>query len=97
MGRPPTKFVTDPREAADKDSKVKRDDYFTREELIQLEQSWMHGNPGAGKEAFYRWYAEQYFGLSPDKIGRHELERVRLLLHGAKKRARKAGWLKDQS
>lgn len=93
MGRPPSKFVSDPRHVGDQ--KRKREDYFTRAELVALEQSWMLGNPGAGKEAFYRWYAETYFGLGPDKIGRAEMERVRQLFRGAKVRARDEGWFKD--
>lgn len=93
MGRPPSKFVSDPRHAGDK--RHKREDYFTRAELVALEQSWLHGNPGAGKEAFYCWYAETYFGLPPDKIGDAETERVRQLFRDAKVRARKSGWLKD--
>ncbi|WFU37759.1 hypothetical protein QA640_25190 [Bradyrhizobium sp. CB82] len=94
MGRPPSRFVTNPRDALDK--KRRREDFFTRAELVALEQSWLLGNPDAGKEAFYRWYAETYFGLSPDKIGRDEMERVRQLFRDAKVRARKAGWLDDQ-
>jgi hypothetical protein len=94
MGRPPSKFVSDPRHASD--PKRKREDYFTRAELVALEQSWTLGNPGAGKEAFYRWYAETYFGLTAAKIGRAEMERVRQLFRDAKVRARDAGWLKDR-
>lgn len=101
MGRPPSKFVTDPPRPRRKGEKQRknpkvREDYFTRAELIALEQSWLLGNPGAGKEAFYRWYAETYFGLTLEKIGRAEMERVRQLFRGAKVRARKAGWLKDR-
>jgi hypothetical protein len=94
MGRPPSKFVTPPRDALDK--RRKREDYFTRAELVALEQSWIHSNPDAGKEAFYRWYAQTYFGLSPDKVGHAELERVRQLFRDAKVRARDAGWLDDK-
>lgn len=94
MGRPPSRFVTDPRHELDE--KHKRDDYFTRTELVALEQSWLLGNSGAGKEAFYRWYAETYFGLPKEKIGKDEMERVRQLFRDAKKRARAAGWLDDQ-
>lgn len=94
MGRPPSKFVTSPRDALDE--RRKREDYFTRAELVALEQSWIHNNPGAGKEAFYRWYAETYFGLSADKVGRAEMERVRQLCRDAKVRARKDGWLDDK-
>jgi hypothetical protein len=94
MGRPPSKFVTPPRHALDK--RRKREDYFTRAELVALEQSWIHGNPDAGKEAFYRWYAQTYFGLPPNKIGNAEMERVRQLFRDAKVRARKAGWLDDK-
>ena len=93
MGRPPSKFVSDPRRADD--AKHKREDYFTRSELVALEQSWMLGNPKAGKEAFYRWYAETYFGLPLDKIGRAEMERVRQLFRDSKVRARHEGCLKD--
>jgi hypothetical protein len=93
MGRPISKFVTDP--ARRKDKKTLREDYLTRSELVQLEQSWMHENPEAGKEAFYRWYAERYSGLPPEKIGHPELERVRQLFRDAKVRARRAGWLKS--
>jgi hypothetical protein len=94
MGRPPSKFVTDPRNV--RKPGRKREDFFTRAELVPLEQSWMHGNPGAGKEAFYRWYAENYLGIAPDKIGRDEMERVRQLFRDAKVRARAEGWLKDK-
>jgi hypothetical protein len=94
MGRPPSKFVTDPRHALD-DSR-KREDYFERAELIPLEQSWMLRNPEAGKEDFYRWYAEKYLGLPPEKIEHAELERIRQLFRDAKVRARKDGWLKDK-
>jgi hypothetical protein len=94
MGRPPSKFVTAPAKAVDE--KWKRVDYLTRAELVQLQQSWHDGNPGAGQEAFYRWYAETYFGLAPEKIKRAELERVRQLFRDAKVRARKQGWLKDK-
>ncbi|TFV75297.1 hypothetical protein E4K64_16470 [Bradyrhizobium frederickii] len=93
MGRPPSKFVSDPRHAGEKSRK--REDYFTRAELVALEQSWLLGNPQAGKEAFYRWYAETYFGIAPEKIGRAEMERVRQLFRDAKVRARDEGWLKD--
>jgi len=91
MGRPPSKFVTDPHHALD--DRRRREDYFERAELIPLEQSWMHGNPEAGKEDFYRWYAENYLGVPPAKIGRDEMERVRQLFRDAKVRARKEGWL----
>jgi hypothetical protein len=94
MGRPPSKFVTSPRDALDK--KRKREDYFTRAELVALEQSWIHNNPEAGKEAFYRWYAETYFGLPAEKISHDETERVRQLFRDAKMRARTAGWLDDK-
>jgi hypothetical protein len=93
MGRPPSKFVTDPKHEVDKVSKVRRTDYFTRSELVMLEQSWVHENPEAGKEAFYHWYAEQYLGLPPDKVTHDEEERIRQLFRDAKVRARKAGWL----
>lgn len=89
MGRPPSKLITIP-----DGRRGRREDYFTRSELVPLEQSWMLNNPGAPKEAFYHWYAKTYFGLSPEKIGRPELERVRQLFRDAKVRARKAGWLK---
>ena len=91
MGRPPSKFVTDPGDALKPERK--REDFFTRVELVALEQSWLQNNPGSGKEAFYRWYAETYFGLPPEKICRDEMERVRQLFRDAKVRARKAGWL----
>ena len=93
MGRPPSIYVTDPKHALDPSRR--REDYFTRSELVMLEQSWMHETPGAGKEAFYRSYAESYLGLPADKIGHAELETVRQLFRDAKVRARKAGWLKD--
>lgn len=93
MGRPPSKFITDPKNA--RDPRHKRSDYIKRSELIQLMQSWLHGNPGAGMEAFYRWYAENYFGLPANKIEHAELERVRQLVRDAKVRARKAGWFED--
>ena len=92
MGRPPSKFVTDPRHALDEVRK--REDYFTRAER-SCEQSWMHENPGIGKEAFYRWYGESYLGLPAEKIGHDEMERVRQLFRDAKVRARKDGWLKE--
>ncbi len=92
MGRPPSKFVTDPKNA--RKPEHKRSDYITRDELVYLERSWLHENPGAGKEAFYRWYAETYFGIAADKIGRDELERARQLFRDAKVRGRKEGWLK---
>jgi hypothetical protein len=79
-----------------KTTRGKREDYFERSDLVPLEQSWMLNNPGAGKEAFYRWYAETYYGLPPEKIGRAEMEQVRQLFLDAKRRARKAGWLKDK-
>lgn len=87
-GRPPSKLVTEPvgRRGA-------RDDHFTRAELVMLEQSWMHENPSAGKMAFYRWYAETYYGLRTDQIGESEIEQVRQLMRDAKRRAKKAGWL----
>jgi hypothetical protein len=91
MGRPPSKFITNPKNA--RDPRRKRSDYFTRSELVQLMQSWRHENPGAGVEAFYRWYA--YFGLPQDQIGQAELARVRQLVRDAKVRARKAGWFKE--
>lgn len=104
MGRPPSKFVTKPpRQARERERAKSRDkkpsmrsDYFTRAELVALEQSWVLGNPGAGQEAFYRWYAERYFGLPPDKIDHAEMERVRQLFRDAKVRARAAGWLEDK-
>jgi hypothetical protein len=90
MGRPPSKLITIP-----DGRRGRREDYFTRSEIVALEESWLHENPGAGKQAFYRWYAENYFGLPPDKIGDPELERARQLFRDAKERAREAGWLKD--
>jgi hypothetical protein len=93
MGRPPSKFVTDPSNA--RKPERKREDYFTRAELVYLERSWLENNSGAGKEAFYRWYAERYFGIAPQKIGRDEMERVRQLFRDAKVRGRKDGWLKS--
>ncbi|MDH2353507.1 hypothetical protein QCM80_23005 [Bradyrhizobium sp. SSUT112] len=63
---------------------------------MALEQSWLHGNPGAGKMAFYRWYAETYLGIPLGKVGESEIERVRQLFRDAKARARQAGWLDDQ-
>ncbi|QDF38276.1 hypothetical protein FJN17_12250 [Bradyrhizobium symbiodeficiens] len=100
MGRPPSKLVTTPPKAAQAKPGGKkasiRSDYFTRAELVALEQSWHLGNPDAGREAFYRWYAEHYFGLSPEKIERAEMERVRQLFRDAKVRAREAGWLDDE-
>jgi len=95
MGRPPSKLVTKPPSAGKREKKQLRSDYFTRSELVALEQSWLHGNPGAGKEAFYRWYAETYLGVSAEKIARPELERVRQLFRDAKVRAKDAGWLGD--
>jgi hypothetical protein len=53
MGRPPSKFVTDPSDALKPERK--REDFFTRAELVALEQSWLQNNPGSGKEAFYRF------------------------------------------
>ena len=91
VGRPPSKFVTDPGSALKPERK--REDFFTRAELVALEQSWLQNNVGAGKEAFYRWYAETYFGIASPKIGRDEMERVRQLFRDAKVRARKEGWL----
>ena len=93
MGRPPSKFVSNPSGALKPERK--REDFFTRSELVVLEQSWLLNNPEKGKEAFYLWYAETYFGLPHDKIGRDETERVRQLFRDAKVRARKDGWLKD--
>jgi hypothetical protein len=93
MGRPPSRFVRDPRDALNE--KRKREDFFTRAELVALEQSWLQNNPEVGKEAFYRWYAERYLGLPPEKVGHDETERVRQLFRDAKVRARKAGWLED--
>ena len=92
MGRPPSRLVTEP-----DGRRGKREDFFTRAELVALEQSWMNENPGAGKEAFYRWYAETYFGLPTEKIGHSETERVRQLFRDAKKRARADGWLAENS
>jgi hypothetical protein len=99
MGRPPSKLVTKvplPTRAGKRPKKnpSAREDYFTRAELVALEQSWHHGNPGAGKMAFYRWYAEQYLGVQ-GKAGVTDIERVRQLLRDAKVRAREDGWLED--
>lgn len=90
MGRPPAKLVTVPdgRRGA-------REDHLKYSELVPLEQSWMRENPGAGKEAFYRWYAESYYGLSADKIGRAETEQVRQLFRKERRKAREAGWLAE--
>lgn len=99
MGRPPSKLVTTPPRPKPKKAREKkqlRTDYFTRSELVALEQSWLYGNPGAGKEAFYRWYAEQYLGVPGGKVEKPELERVRQLFRDAKVRARAAGWLDDK-
>jgi hypothetical protein len=99
MGRPPSKLVTTPPRGQPENAGERRQlrsDYFTRSELVAFEQSWLHSNPGAGKEAFYRWYAERYLGVPAGKVERPELERVRQLFRDAKVRARKAGWLDDQ-
>jgi hypothetical protein len=100
MGRPPSKLVAKPPPppGAGKRSKKNpgtREDYFTRAELVALEQSWHHGNPGAGKMAFYRWYAEQYLDVHGE-VGETDIERVRQLFRDAKVRARTAGWLEDK-
>jgi hypothetical protein len=72
-----------------------RTDFFTRAELVALEQSWLRGNPKAGKMDFYRWYAERYLGIPVGRVGDSEIERVRQLFRDAKVRARKAGWLNE--
>lgn len=99
MGRPPSKFVTQPPRPAKRGNERKnrkvREDYFTRAELVALEQSWLLENAGAGKMAFYHWYAKTYLGIKGEILDT-DIERVRQLFRDAKVRARQAGWLEPK-